>query len=65
MKKNYALLFVFVMGVFSLSNAQVVINEFSAANKSSYADAGGAYNDWLEIYNPTGAAVNIDRKSVV
>lgn len=59
MKKNYALLFVFVMGVFSLSNAQVVINEFSAANKSSYADAGGAYNDWLEIYNPTGAAVNI------
>lgn len=59
MKKNYALLLAFLIGVFSILNAQVVINEFSAANKTVYADASGNYNDWLEIYNPTGAAVNI------
>ncbi|MBS1612549.1 MAG: CotH kinase family protein [Bacteroidetes bacterium] len=40
-------------------HAQVVINEYSAANKSQYADATGAYEDWIEIYNAGSAAVNI------
>ncbi len=41
------------------SQAQIVINEFSAANKSSYAAANGKYYDWIELYNGSGAAVNI------
>jgi gliding motility-associated-like protein/uncharacterized repeat protein (TIGR02543 family) len=42
-----------------IGKAQIVINEFSAANKSSYAAANGNYYDWVELYNNSGAAVNI------
>ncbi len=38
--------------------AQVVVNEFCTANYSDWA-LGGEYEDWVELYNPTGAAVNI------
>lgn len=40
-------------------NGQVVINEYSAANKSQYADATGEYEDWIELYNTSGSSVNI------
>ncbi|MFY7971078.1 MAG: lamin tail domain-containing protein, partial [Flavobacteriales bacterium] len=40
------------------TNAQVVINEFCIANYSNWA-LTGEYEDWVEFYNPTGAAVNI------
>ena len=38
--------------------SQVVINEFCVANYSDW-DQGGDNEDWVELYNPTGAAVNI------
>ncbi|MCC6601543.1 MAG: CotH kinase family protein, partial [Crocinitomicaceae bacterium] len=44
------------------SEAQVIINEFCAANYSDYGLGGGwnqQYEDWVEFYNPTGAPVNI------
>ena len=34
------------------------ISEFMAANVSSLADGNGAFNDWVEIENPTGASIN-------
>lgn len=37
----------------------VVINEFMAENKSALADEDGDFSDWLELYNPTAAAVNL------
>jgi gliding motility-associated-like protein len=37
---------------------QVVVNEFCVANYSDW-DQGGDNEDWLELYNPSGAAVNI------
>lgn len=39
--------------------AQVVINEVSASNFSSYADNYGEYEDWIELYNTTGAPVDV------
>ena len=38
--------------------AQVVINEFSAANYTDF-NTGGEFEDWVELYNPTGAAIDI------
>jgi hypothetical protein len=39
--------------------AQVVINEFSAANYSADADNYGEFEDWIELYNAGATAVDI------
>ncbi|MDP4951710.1 MAG: CotH kinase family protein [Flavobacteriales bacterium] len=55
--KRFAVIFLALIASFSASS-QVVINEFCFANYSDYA-VGGEFEDWVEFYNPTGAAVNI------
>jgi hypothetical protein len=40
-------------------SAQIVINEYSAANYDTYADNYGEYEDWVELYNTTAAPVDI------
>jgi len=37
----------------------IVINEFMAANDSTIADGNGQYSDWIELYNNSGAAVDL------
>ncbi|MCB9797068.1 MAG: lamin tail domain-containing protein [Alphaproteobacteria bacterium] len=39
--------------------AQLYINEFMASNESTVQDEGGAYPDWIELYNPNGEAVDL------
>ncbi len=39
--------------------AQVVINEGSNKNYSSIADEEGDFTDWIELYNPSGSAVDL------
>ena len=34
-----------------------MISELMAINDSTLRDENGDYSDWIEIYNPTGAAV--------
>ncbi|MBL7904012.1 MAG: CotH kinase family protein [Bacteroidales bacterium] len=41
------------------SSAQVVINEYSCSNFSSFPDNYGAYEDWIELYNTGSSAVDI------
>lgn len=43
----------------SQAGAQLLITEFAADNNSGLRDAGGATQDWIEIHNPTGSAVNL------
>ncbi|MBB30515.1 MAG: hypothetical protein CME25_16610 [Gemmatimonadetes bacterium] len=45
----------------SLSAAQglVVINEFMASNGETLADPQGAYDDWIELHNPTTSAIDL------
>src|SRR5258705_10251019 len=42
-----------------MSAVDPVINEFMASNTSGISDEDGAKSDWIEIYNPGTAAVNL------
>ncbi|MCK6506598.1 lamin tail domain-containing protein, partial [Myxococcota bacterium] len=35
------------------------INELMASNATTIADEGGAFPDWVELYNPTGADISL------
>lgn len=58
MKLKY-LLFSLFSSCFFLVEAQVVVNEISAANAGGIADNYGDYEDWIELYNSGGAAVDL------
>jgi len=38
---------------------EVMINEVLASNTESLADPQGEYDDWIELYNPSGVPVNV------
>ncbi len=38
-------------------NPKLYINEFMAADSSSFADENGEYDDWIEVYNGDAAAI--------
>ncbi len=60
MKIQTTLLPILLCCIFSLSvNAQVLINEFSAANYSQFTDNYGEYEDWIELYNVGPTSANI------
>ena len=39
--------------------ATPIITEFMASNSATILDGNGQSSDWVEIYNPTGAAINL------
>ena len=39
--------------------SQVLINEYSCSNMTGITDAYGEREDWIELFNPTGAAVDL------
>ncbi len=51
------------VGVFALCSftalANPVISEFMASNSRTLADEDGTYSDWIEIHNPTAAALDL------
>ena len=57
MKKRLLLLLSVGFLTYSCAVAQVVINEYSAANFSDIADNYGDYEDWIELYNAGATAV--------
>ena len=48
-------------GLFLSGNSlsQIVINEYSCSNSNGITDAFGEREDWVELHNPTAAAVDI------
>ncbi len=40
-------------------NAQVVVNEYSASNLNSHQDNFDEFEDWIELYNYGGSAIDI------
>ncbi len=55
---NFNFLF-FLFFICLSSQAQILINEFSAANKSNYLDNYNENEDWIELYNAGASAVNL------
>ena len=45
--------------ILNFTYSQIVINEYSAANISNNVDGFGQNEDWVELYNQSGAAVDI------
>ncbi len=41
------------------TNAPVVVNELMAQNNSTAVDQDGSYEDWIELFNTTGEAVDL------
>lgn len=61
------LLILFLMGLFLTAacavlprTQSVVINEVLASNGTVLADEDGEYEDWIELYNPTTAPIDLD-----
>ena len=58
MKKIFSFLTAILL-ISLITKAQIVINEYSAANYDTYQDNYGDYSDWVELYNPTNVAIDI------
>jgi gliding motility-associated-like protein len=59
-RKFYVLLWlVLSIAPFNSVFGQVIINEYSCSNVSGVTDAYGEREDWIELFNTTGAAVNL------
>ena len=58
--KTSKALIIFALSIISFnSDAQVIINEYSCSNMSGYTDNFGEREDWVELYNTTGAAIDL------
>lgn len=57
--KKKLLLSTSILFAFLAGRAQVVINEYSAANYTDIADNYGNYEDWIELYNAGAASVDL------
>ncbi|MCX6216996.1 CotH kinase family protein [Spirosoma sp.] len=59
MKNKISILILFLKISLSSYGQQIYINELMASNSRTLADHTGAYEDWIELYNPTYAPVDI------
>lgn len=58
-KLNKYLFFLILLFAGSAVPAQVLLNEVCPGNATVLPNTDGSYNDWIEIYNSGGAAVNL------
>lgn len=56
--RNFLIILAF-LPLCRISNAQVVINEFSASNLTQFADNYQDFEDWIELYNTGTSTVSL------
>lgn len=59
MQRTSALLSTLLVLATTALHAQVVINEVSASNYTDQASSFGDFDDWIELYNTSGTAVDL------
>ena len=59
MNKLISIFLISCVALFS-AKGQVIINEYSAANYNTYTDNYGEFEDWVELYNPTATAIDLN-----
>ena len=59
MCKHLSLLFILLFPLSLQLTAQVVINEYSAANWKQFEDDHADYEDWIELYNTAVSTVDL------
>ena len=63
MKKYYSISHLWVIIIFLLiganTHAQLLINEICPSNISVIQNSNGQYDDWIELYNSSGASLNL------
>jgi len=53
--------FAITVAFFSLNSfSQIIVNEYSAANYDDFNDNYGQNEDWFELYNTSGTAINLN-----
>ncbi|MCE3259980.1 MAG: hypothetical protein K0S12_1621, partial [Bacteroidetes bacterium] len=57
--KKIVQLFASVLLFAGVCKAQVIINEYSCSNLTTFVDNFNETEDWIEIYNTTAAPVNL------
>ena len=57
--RQFCLVFLIILKT-AATYGQVVVNEYSCANLAQYQDAYGEFEDWIELYNPSAADVDIE-----
>jgi len=57
---SFICFFFFPPLLFGQSAEGIVINEFMASNGAVIADNYGEYEDWIELYNPTGSTLSLE-----
>ncbi len=53
------LLVILFASIYQIAPAQIIINEFSASNKSDFPDNFQDYEDWIELLNTTNSSINL------
>ncbi|MDR1810863.1 MAG: chitobiase/beta-hexosaminidase C-terminal domain-containing protein [Prevotella sp.] len=48
------------VGANAAGSKKIVISEFLASNSTGLTDEDGDYSDWIELYNPSGGAINLN-----
>lgn len=60
-KHTKAIIFIFLalFQCVEFTQSQIIINEYSCSNDTEYIDGFGENEDWIELYNATGAAIDM------
>ena len=58
--KNIFIVLCIINSVLIAQNRNIVINECMPNNSNTASDQDGEFNDWVELYNTSNSAINLE-----